>query len=138
MLSAADFDRTVREQAHLECAEVFEDLATEAVVALVCAQAEAMVGFHGIQTAILQFVGRASCSSARCRDPPDSGRGLRPCLLPAPSSWRGAVAYRNRSVTIRARRLWRIAKWTRTSTGSSGVIVPTTSAIPSCQSAVLS
>ena len=56
-LEAGAFGGVVGDEFHLADAEVVEDLGSEAVVALVGLESEGLVGFDGIEAAILKFVG---------------------------------------------------------------------------------
>lgn len=56
-----DFPRVVGKQAQLVCSQVMQDLRSDAIVAQVVRIAEPEVGFHGIQTLFLKFVGLEFC-----------------------------------------------------------------------------
>ncbi len=56
-LQSRAFGGVVGNQFHFSDAEVVEDLGAEAVVALVGFESEGLVGFDGIEAAILEFVG---------------------------------------------------------------------------------
>jgi len=56
-LQRRDFIGIVREQPHLLDPQRFQDLSRQAKLAMIGLEAQLLVGLHGIQTLVLQFIG---------------------------------------------------------------------------------